>query len=73
MEAIRPLDILNRTKGNEVIVELKNKEIYKGKVKTFDIHLNLVLFETVQIKENGETPCGDMLIRGDAIVTIKNI
>ena len=73
MESIRPLDILNRTKGKEVTVALKNSEVYRGKLKSFDIHLNLVLFETVQIKEEKEIEVNDILIRGDTIITIKNI
>lgn len=74
MEAtVKPFDILNRSKGKEVIVTLKNSQIYKGKLKAFDIHLNIVLFETFQIIETSEEMIGDMIIRGDAIITIKNI
>lgn len=73
METVRPLDVLNRTKGKEVTVTLKSKEVYKGKLKAFDIHLNIVLFETIEVKEKSEEKIGDMLIRGDTIVSIKNI
>jgi len=73
METVRPLDVLNRTKGKEVIVTLKNSETYKGKLKAFDIHLNLVLFETVLVKEDSEEKVNDILIRGDTIITVKNI
>ena len=73
METIRPLDVLNRTKGKEVEVLLKNSQTFKGKLKSFDIHLNLVLFEAREIVAKKEEEVGDMLIRGDAIVTIKNI
>ena len=73
METVRPLDVLNRTKGKEITVLLKNNQVFKGKLKAFDIHLNLVLFETKEIVENNEQEIGDMLIRGDAIVTIKDI
>jgi len=73
MEAIRPLDILNNAKGNEVTVTLKNNEVYLGKVKTFDMHLNIVLFDTFQIIDGNQEKVGAMLIRGDAIVTIKNL
>ena len=73
METVRPLDVLNRTKGNEVEVLLKNSQTFKGKLKSFDIHLNLVLFEAKEIISKKEEEVGDMLIRGDAIVTIKNI
>lgn len=74
METVRPLDVLNRTKGKEVIVNLKNQEQYKGKLKAFDIHLNLVLFETKSINQDGsEEEIGDILIRGDTIITVKHI
>jgi small nuclear ribonucleoprotein (snRNP)-like protein len=73
METIRPLDVLNRSKGKEITVNLKNSEVYVGKLKAFDIHLNLVLFEAVQIIDRKEEEIGDMVIRGDAVVTIKNI
>lgn len=73
METVRPFDVLNRTKGKEVEVRLKNNEIYKGKLKAFDPHLNLVLFEAELITGDNVESVGDMLIRGDAIVTVKNI
>ncbi|MCA9497063.1 MAG: small nuclear ribonucleoprotein [Nanoarchaeota archaeon] len=73
METVRPLDVLNRTKGKEVVVSLKNGEVYKGKLKAFDIHLNLILFETSQVLGKKEEKIGDMLLRGDTIITIKNI
>lgn len=73
METVRPFDVLNRTKGNEIIVSLKNNEVYKGKLKAFDPHLNLVLFEAELISKESSESVGDMLIRGDAIVTVKHI
>lgn len=73
METVRPLDVLNRTKGKEITVLLKNNQIFKGKLKAFDIHLNLVLFESKEILEDKTQEIGDMLIRGDAIITIKDI
>jgi small nuclear ribonucleoprotein len=73
METVRPLDVLNRTKGKEITVLLKNNQTFKGKLKAFDIHLNIVLFETFEIVENKTIDVGDMIIRGDAIITIQNI
>lgn len=73
MDTIKPFDILNRSKGNEIVVTLKNSESYKGKLKAFDIHLNLVLFEAICLNGKSEEKVGDMIIRGDAIITIKNI
>ena len=74
METVRPLDVLNRSKGKEVVVELKNERTYKGKLKAFDVHLNLVLFEASEVTDNkNEESIGDLIIRGDTIITIKNI
>lgn len=73
METVRPLDVLNRSKGKEITIELKNSQVFKGKLKAFDIHLNLVLFDSLEIKDGKDEQIGDMVIRGDAIVTIKNI
>ena len=43
MEASRPLDALNKARDKKVIVELKNNKQYIGKLKAFDIHINVVL------------------------------
>jgi small nuclear ribonucleoprotein len=42
-EPSRPLDALNKARDKRVIVELKNNRQYIGKLKSFDIHINLVL------------------------------
>ncbi|MFH1850215.1 MAG: LSM domain-containing protein [archaeon] len=71
MEASRPLDALNNARGNRVIVELKNGKQYIGKLKAFDIHINVVL-EDAEEHEKGEMKkkVGVIFIRGDAIIII---
>lgn len=73
MKLLKPFDILQERKGEEILVSLKNGEVYRGKLKSFDIHLNLVLFEATSIEDKKETEAGNLLIRGDTIVTIKNL
>lgn len=73
VETVRTFDVLNRSKGKEITVELKDDRIFKGKLKAFDGHLNLVLFEACEVIEGKEIETGDMIVRGDAIITIKNI
>jgi len=74
METVRPLDVLNRTKGKEVIVSLKTSEKFEGKLKAFDIHLNIVLFEVKEILEDGtKEKVGDLLIRDEKIINVKKI
>ena len=43
MEPARPLDALNKVRDKRIIVELKNNKQYIGKLKSFDIHINIVL------------------------------
>ena len=73
MEPLKPFDILKDKKGSEVIVTLKNEEAYKGILKSFDIHLNVILDSTTLILEGKEAEIGNILIRGDNILTIRGL
>ncbi len=71
MEPARPLDALNKVRDKRIIVELKNNKQYIGKLKSFDIHINIVI-EDVEERMNGETTrkLGTVFIRGDTITVI---
>ena len=71
MEQSRPLDALNRARDKRVVVELKNNRGYTGKLKAFDIHVNVVL-EDAEEMINGELKrkLGVVFIRGDTITVI---
>ena len=71
MEPARPLDALNRARDKRVIVELKNNKQYIGKLKSFDIHINVVI-EDVEERVNGEMTrkLGTVFIRGDMITVV---
>ena len=71
MEQSRPLDALNRARDKRVIVELKNSRTYIGKLKSFDIHVNVVL-EDAEERVNGEVTrkLGVVFVRGDTITVI---
>ena len=70
-EPSRPLDALNKARDKRVIVELKNNKQYVGKLKSFDIHINVVL-EDAEEHVNGEVKrkLGVVFIRGDTITVI---
>ena len=71
MEQARPLDALNKSRDKRIIVDLKNNKQYIGKLKSFDIHINIVL-EDVEERANGEVTrkLGTVFIRGDTITVI---
>lgn len=67
----RPLDSLNAARSKKVIVELKNGKQYIGKLKAFDIHINIVL-DDAEERVNGEMTkkLGTTFLRGDTIIYI---
>lgn len=70
-EPSRPLDALNRARDKRVIVELKNNKTYMGKLKAFDIHINVVLEDAEEhIDGQVKRKLGVIFIRGDTITVI---
>ncbi len=67
----RPLDALNKSRDKRVIVELKNGKQFVGNLKSFDIHINIVL-ENAEERVNGEVTrkIGVVFVRGDTITVI---
>jgi len=65
----RPIDALDKAKGEKIIVRLKNGEEVTGVLKALDLHLNLWL-EEAETSKNGENKIrlGTLLVRGDTIV-----
>ena len=71
MDPDRPLDALNNARGKKIMVELKNGKQLIGKLKAFDIHINVVL-EDVEERVDGnlKRKIGTAFIRGDTIILI---
>ncbi len=71
MESSRPLDTLNEARNKRIILELKNGKQLIGKLKAFDIHINIVL-DDVEERVDGKVArkLGSAFIRGDTIVLI---
>lgn len=67
----RPLDVLGKALNSQVLIKLKGGREFRGSLKSFDMHMNLVLNDAEEL-ENGETSrrLGVVLIRGDNIVYI---
>lgn len=67
----RPLDLLNNSKDEEVLVQLKGDRQFVGTLVAFDIHINLVLDNTKEM-QNGEIKrsIGLTFLRGDTIIFV---
>ena len=69
--AQRPLDIIHRALDSNVLVELKGGREFRGTLKGYDIHMNLVM-EAAEELQNGESvrKLGRVVVRGDNVVLI---
>ena len=65
-------DVLAESVGNVVLVKLKSGKV-RGKLKTFDMHLNIILEEAEEIMDDNTKPLGTILIRGDSVVFVSPV
>ncbi len=67
----RPLDMLNASKGKEVLLQLKTDKQIVGTLVAFDIHINLVLDNAKEFENNElKRSIGLTFVRGDTIIYI---
>ncbi len=67
----RPLDVLNNSKGKEVLVQLKNNRQMVGTLLAFDIHINVVLDNAKEmLDDETKRNVGLTFLRGDTIIFI---
>ena len=64
MEEARPFDTLSGLTGKIIIVTLKNGSAYKGCLKAFDIHINIVLENCEYINQGGKRKLNMVFIPG---------
>ncbi|MGB9749036.1 MAG: LSM domain-containing protein [Candidatus Woesearchaeota archaeon] len=70
-EPPRPLDALNKARDKRIIVELKNGKQYIGKLKAFDIHINMVIEDAEEYVDGQlKRKLGVVFVRGDTITII---
>ena len=69
--SLKPKEALVWSIDNDVVVKLKGGRLVRGKLRGFDVHLNLTINGAQQILSNGELrPLGDVIIRGDVVVFV---
>lgn len=67
----RPFDMLNNSLNKQVLIMLKGNIQIRGKLKAFDVHLNVVLEDAEEI-ENGKvkTKHIEVFLRGDTVILV---
>ncbi|MFG1530223.1 MAG: LSm family protein [Thermoplasmata archaeon] len=69
--AMKPLDLLQQSLHQRVLVEMKGGRSYRGVLDAFDQHLNVVLSSAEEVVQETVKPRpGITLLRGDSIVYI---
>ena len=63
--------VLDESVGKIVLIKLRGGKVIRGVLQGFDQHMNLLLENSEEIKEGGETrKLGMIIVRGDNVVII---
>ena len=62
--------LMNNTKEKVVSLRLRNTDTIQGILKSFDIHMNLTLIDAENISGEKTQKLGNILLRGDNILSI---
>ncbi|MCC6030409.1 MAG: RNA-binding protein [Desulfurococcales archaeon] len=63
--------LLSETLGKTVLIKLRGDKNIRGKLRSFDIHLNIVLDDAEEIRDDGTSKkLGTVVIRGENVVLI---
>ena len=62
--------LMNGSKDKVVLLRMRNAKTLQGKLKEFDIHMNLTLDDAEDISDEKPVQLGRVLIRGDNILAV---
>ncbi len=67
----RPFDLLNKSIGQNVLIRLKSGMEIRGKITSFDVHMNIVMDNAEELDGgNLKTKLGTILLRGGNILFV---
>ncbi|HHH79316.1 MAG: RNA-binding protein [Thermoplasmata archaeon] len=68
-----PLDVLEKSVNQRLILLLKDGRTLEGKLTGYDEYMNLVLEDTEEKKDESKRKIGTVILRGNNIVSISTM
>ena len=70
----RPFDLLSKALGQQVLIRMKSNMVIRGRLKSFDAHMNLAL-ENAEELEGSELKAkvGTIVLRGGNIIYVSPV
>jgi small nuclear ribonucleoprotein len=68
--AEKPIELLQRSLNSIVLIKLKGGREIRGKLRSFDQHMNLVLEEAEEFRIDDIKSLGKVIVRGDNVILI---
>ncbi len=63
--------VLQESLGDIVLIKLRGNYEVRGKLRSYDQHLNIVLDDAEELRDDGSTrKLGTIVIRGDTVILI---
>jgi small nuclear ribonucleoprotein len=74
MQPERPFDLLSKATGKQVLIRMKNGTGIRGRLSSFDAHMNIVIEDAEELDE-GEVKAklGTILLRGGNIIFVSPV
>jgi small nuclear ribonucleoprotein len=66
-------ELLSKSLGSTVLVRLKGGRELRGILFSYDQHLNLVLEDAEEIRDNKTRQLGTVILRGDNVVLVSPV
>ncbi len=74
MQQERPFDLLNKVIGQKVFVRLKGSKDIRGRMTSFDAHMNIVLEDAEELDgDELKAKLGTILLRGGNIIFVSPV
>ena len=62
--------LMNEKRNKSIMIKLRNNRMIRGRLKEFDVHMNMTIDDTEDVTDEAPSLIGYVLLRGDNIIAI---